>query len=107
VVTALGEMWDDNGVQAPGCLCAMRIKPVRGVGRTQVGGVILDDFCKTAGWERWRGTFIFIPDRIDVAISKNALGYRMDQMMTGPMKYDMQGSDEDQKPFWRQKWLRK
>lgn len=86
---ALGEMWGDNAVQAPFMAIACR----RSEGRMMIGGTLLADGCLSDKWERWRGTMIIVPTKIEV--QRRDTYYRLEQMMVNDLVIDQ---------VWKQQW---
>lgn len=82
-------------------LIASHKEPVNGVGRTMIGGVVLQDFCLTRKWERWRGTLMFVPEKVEFMPKER--GKTINQMMVDYMSLSQDELPKREK-IWQTKW---
>jgi len=95
----LGEIYGERAIQAP-CFAITSQRNQGNTKRTLFGGIILSEMCTTQQWERWRGTMIFIPERIDVV--RVADYSRIDQMITNFLS--LPDDDTNKTSYWRKLW---
>lgn len=96
----LGDMYGDRAVCAPCGMVMTGTAAVDGVKRAMFGGVVLADV-GTDGWQRWRGTMIFVPRMIEKTRRKESR--TLQQMMLGHLNDSFGGTNS----FWQSVWKAK
>ncbi|HWY35359.1 MAG TPA: hypothetical protein VNX68_11990 [Nitrosopumilaceae archaeon] len=99
-IDLIGEMHGDRAVQAP-CSFVMARRNQGDIVRTFIGGIILADMCSTENWERWHGTAILIPSRIEKQIY---VGHeRIDMMVVRYLGLPL-ANEKESPQYWQKIW---
>jgi hypothetical protein len=93
--------YGERAVTAKFCTVACGAKTVHGIPRTMLGGIVLDKLCRSEGWERWSGTMILVPEKIEILLPPSY--YSLEQIMTGFLGHQ-NDPDEPDRDVWREAW---
>lgn len=81
---------DDRAVAGPAVMAACRSN-YDDTPRTLIGGAVLADLAiQHSGWERLRGSFIFVPHQRHIS-TQQLMGLNLGQVISGPLNSDDNG----------------